>query len=308
MFNFGINSKTTKGCRPMSFLTATPSNKEMSVMAKKIIPFINSEGQLVKRCTKCDSILPVTEEYFYMGSRGTLTPSCKKCHNIDVKMRRASGEGREKYREYQKMWKAKDRAIDPTRQRKCEKDYRDRNANEISERRKKKWKLPENEPMREKNKLRLKENRERYQKNERDRIALNPGLRREKQREWWRNNNTPKRRLRNSMSGMMWFALKEKKGGRTWEALVDYTLDDLMRHLEKQFQQGMSWDNYGKTGWHIDHLIPVSAFNFKTYDDIDFKRAWALSNLQPMWAKENMSKGAKIDKPFQPSFAFGRRL
>jgi hypothetical protein len=110
------------------------------------------------------------------------------------------------------------------------------------------------------------------------------------------------------MSGMMWFALKEKKGGRTWEALVDYTLDDLMRHLEKQFQQGMSWDNYGKTGWHIDHLIPVSAFNFKTYDDIDFKRAWALSNLQPMWAKENMSKGAKIDKPFQPSFAFGRRL
>jgi hypothetical protein len=308
MFNFGINSKTTKGCRPMSFLTATPSNKEMSVMAKKIIPFINSEGQLVKRCRDCDSTFPATEDHFYMGSNKKLMPSCKKCHNIDVKRRRASGEGREKYREYQKMWKAKDRVLAPEKHKKYGKDYRDRNADEISERRKKKWKLPENESVREKNKLRLKENRERYYKNRNEKRLLNPEPVRKKQREWWRNNNTPKMRLRNSIGGMIWFALKEKKGGRSWESLVDYTLDDLMRHLESQFQAGMSWDNWGKTGWHIDHKIPVSAFNFKTYDDIDFKRAWALSNLQPMWAKDNMSKGAKIDRPFQPSFAFGGSL
>ncbi|GAG90799.1 unnamed protein product, partial [marine sediment metagenome] len=60
----------------------------------------------------------------------------------------------------------------------------------------------------------------------------------------------------------------------------------------------MTWKNQGK--WHLEHKVPVSAFNFSSSDHIDFKRCWALSNLQPMWAKENLSKSAKIDKPFQP--------
>jgi hypothetical protein len=63
----------------------------------------------------------------------------------------------------------------------------------------------------------------------------------------------------------------------------------------------MTWGNYGQ--WHVDHKIPISAFNYETPDDIDFKRCWALKNLRPMWAKENISKGAKLDKPFQPALA-----
>jgi hypothetical protein len=64
----------------------------------------------------------------------------------------------------------------------------------------------------------------------------------------------------------------------------------------------MSWDNYGSY-WHIDHEIPVKAFNFKTPADIDFKRCWALKNLRPLSAFHNKSKGAKVDRPFQPSLA-----
>jgi hypothetical protein len=71
------------------------------------------------------------------------------------------------------------------------------------------------------------------------------------------------------------------------------------RHLEKQFLPGMSWENMGE--WHIDHKIPIAAFNFEKPEDIDFKRCWALKNLQPLWKSENCIKGAKIDKPFQPS-------
>jgi hypothetical protein len=54
----------------------------------------------------------------------------------------------------------------------------------------------------------------------------------------------------------------------------------------------MTWENYGK--WHIDHKRPIASFNFTSYEDPEFKECWALNNLQPMWAKENMSKGNKI--------------
>ncbi|HPG52320.1 MAG TPA: hypothetical protein PLL11_17220 [Spirochaetota bacterium] len=61
----------------------------------------------------------------------------------------------------------------------------------------------------------------------------------------------------------------------------------------------MTWENISK--WHIDHIIPVSAFNFNSPDDIDFKRCFALNNLRPLWAVENIKKGWRINKPFQPS-------
>ena len=92
---------------------------------------------------------------------------------------------------------------------------------------------------------------------------------------------------------------KKNKNKRHWEALVGYTLKDLRKHIEKQFTEGMFWENYGK--WHIDHEIPISAHNFTKPEHEDFKKCWALSNLQPMWAKENMSKGARLTKPFQQS-------
>lgn len=59
---------------------------------------------------------------------------------------------------------------------------------------------------------------------------------------------------------------------------------------------------------HIDHIIPITAFNFDTPDDIDFRKCWALKNLQLLPEKENREKRDKIEGPFQPSFAFGGTL
>lgn len=98
---------------------------------------------------------------------------------------------------------------------------------------------------------------------------------------------------------------KEHKNGRSWTKLVGYTSMELIMHLESKFQPGMNWENHGE--WHIDHIIPVSAFNFETPDDIDFKRCWALKNLRPLWGDENMKKGAKLLKPFQPSLAINSK-
>jgi hypothetical protein len=92
------------------------------------------------------------------------------------------------------------------------------------------------------------------------------------------------------------------KGKRRTFAVLGYSVEDLMTHLEEQFSPGMSWENYGRYGWHVDHVIPISAFNFESPDDIDFKRAWALSNLRPLWAEDNHIKSNKLlFGPFQPS-------
>lgn len=76
-----------------------------------------------------------------------------------------------------------------------------------------------------------------------------------------------------------------------WEKLVGYTVEDLMAHLEKQFVDGMSWRNMGM--WHVDHIVPKSLFEYTSPDDTEFKAAWSLTNLRPLWAEENLSKHAR---------------
>ena len=128
----------------------------------------------------------------------------------------------------------------------------------------------------------------------------------------WRGNNiekvrealncyrakNPWVRISNSVSGHIRKSLADGKGGRRWELLVGYTLDDLMSHLELQFKPGMLWDNFGE--WHIDHIRPVSDFHFESCEDLEFKQCWSLWNLQPMWGKDNLSKGNKCDAPPLP--------
>jgi hypothetical protein len=53
--------------------------------------------------------------------------------------------------------------------------------------------------------------------------------------------------------------------------------------------------------WDIDHVIPVSAFNFTRAEDVDFKHCWSLKNLRPLWRKQNISKRDKLEIPFQPA-------
>ena len=104
--------------------------------------------------------------------------------------------------------------------------------------------------------------------------------------------NDPKFRLNHSMSRSIWKALKQNKAGRKWETLVGYTLKDLIRHLETLMDEKMSWQNYGSY-FVIDHIRPRSSFNFKTADDSEFKKCWALENLQPLEAIANIKKSNK---------------
>jgi len=59
----------------------------------------------------------------------------------------------------------------------------------------------------------------------------------------------------------------------------------MLKNILKTFEPWMSWKNYGKDGWEIDHKIPISVFNFTKPEHRDFKRCWALKNLQPLKSK-----------------------
>ena len=115
---------------------------------------------------------------------------------------------------------------------------------------------------------------------------------RAKAAEYQRNRRTlPEVRISHRISVGMSRCLRNGKNGYTWESMVGYSRQELMTHLERQFRKGMSWSNMGD--WHIDHILPLASFSFETTNDADFKAAWALSNLMPVWARLNQSKGSK---------------
>lgn len=66
---------------------------------------------------------------------------------------------------------------------------------------------------------------------------------------------------------------------------------DLKRHLENQFQPGMTWNNWSLHGWHIDHIKPLVSFDL--LDRTQFLEACNYKNLQPLWAKDNQTKGSQ---------------
>lgn len=79
---------------------------------------------------------------------------------------------------------------------------------------------------------------------------------------------------------------------KTIRQLVGCPLDELRRHLESLWQPGMTWENYGFDGWHIDHKQPCASFDMS--NESDRRQCFHYSNLQPLWAKQNFDKGTRI--------------
>ncbi len=113
-------------------------------------------------------------------------------------------------------------------------------------------------------------------------------------------------RLLKNVRGRVYMALKHAnaaKNNRTMR-LVGCTVSELVRHIELQFTEGMSWANMGK--WHIDHIIPCSAFDLTDPDQQ--QAAFHFTNMQPLWASENLTKSAKVSGQALFGFAYAANI
>jgi hypothetical protein len=113
----------------------------------------------------------------------------------------------------------------------------------------------------------------------------------EKRNEYTRNkkSNDPIFKLKHLMNSRIRIFMKSRniqKHNKTFD-IVGCTPQELKEHLEFKFKDGMSWDNQGE--WHIDHIVPLSSG--KTVDEII--KLCHYTNLQPLWAIDNMKKGSK---------------
>jgi hypothetical protein len=124
-----------------------------------------------------------------------------------------------------------------------------------------------------------------------------------------RRRNDPLYRLRQDMSRSIRTKLKRnksRKNGKSCIKYLSYTTQELKVHLEVQFEHWMTWDNQGKYDpiiwddndmstwtWQIDHIIPHSTFNYTSMEDQAFRDCWALSNLRPLSAKQNLLDGVR---------------
>lgn len=89
-----------------------------------------------------------------------------------------------------------------------------------------------------------------------------------------------RRRLNHSLNGSL-------KAENTF-ALLGCTIEEFKLHLESQFLEGMSWSNYGRDGWHIDHIIPCFTFDLSVEEEQ--RKCFHYTNQRPLWAKDNLSR------------------
>jgi len=276
-----------------------------------------------KKCSKCSDIKPLSEYYRHKNGRDGYSSWCKSCHKRQTDAIRKSNP--DKVRECCRKWISKNME----KKRLSNKNWKVKNAENYAEKMKL-WREGNKDLLRKKqaawkeaNPGLVREAAKRYRKRHADEIKTKKRGYRTKNKEKcsaiserWRINNrakylvsakksqakrrsTPAGTLNNRMSTGIYRSLKRGKGGAAWMSLVNYNINDLHSHLEKKFKGGMTWGNMGE--WHIDHIVPRSAFNFEGPEDVDFKRCWNLNNLRPMWARDNIIKGAKLIRPFQPS-------
>lgn len=94
-------------------------------------------------------------------------------------------------------------------------------------------------------------------------------------------------KLSSRLRTRLWNALKNNQ--KIGSAIKDLgcTLTELKKYLQNKFQFGMNWENYGE--WHIDHIKPLSLFNLTNREE--FLKACHYTNLQPLWARDNLIKG-----------------
>jgi hypothetical protein len=102
----------------------------------------------------------------------------------------------------------------------------------------------------------------------------------------------PQFKLASNLRGRLNMAIKREY--RAGSAVKDLgcSIESFKTYIESLFTEGMSWENYGPKGWHLDHKLPLDSFDLT--DREQFLKACHYTNIQPLWAIDNFKKGSKI--------------
>lgn len=106
-------------------------------------------------------------------------------------------------------------------------------------------------------------------------------------------------KIKCNLSRLLIHSLKRQGTSKTGRAieLLDCSIPAFRIYLESLWESGMTWENYGKYGWHIDHVVPCALFDLTNPDHQ--KRCFHFSNMRPMWAKDNVSRGIRGHHQFR---------
>ncbi len=250
-----------------------------------------------KECVRCRIVKSIICFNKNRSRDDGLSHYCKDCHNeANRKYQIKNADKCKKYRDNHKEEankRAKKWYYDNHKKAlEVRKEYREQHPEAMKEY-KEKWYIKNGEAVKEQKRKRYAENPELFNEQTKEYRRKNPDKVKQVQREISeRRRKDPAYRVGHNISGGINKSLRRNKNGYHWEELVCYTLKDLISHLEKQFRDGMTWDNYGK--WHIDHIIPKSWFEFNNTEDREFKQCWAMCNLQPLWAEDNIRKQNRV--------------
>lgn len=107
-----------------------------------------------------------------------------------------------------------------------------------------------------------------------------------------RRNTNIQFRIKENLRSRLHMAIKNNQKSGSAIRDLGCSIDELKIHLEKLFLPSMTWTNWSRDGWHIDHILPLSYFDLT--DRAQFVRACHYTNLQPMWATENLQKYNKV--------------
>lgn len=147
-----------------------------------------------------------------------------------------------------------------------------------------------------------------YQKNKKNVLLKNRDYRLNnkyyyefKHKQWYNNNkdkiNKNRRiryhtdinyRVKENLRRRLNLALNKNIKSESTSKLLGCSIEKLKEHLESQFTEGMTWDNYGFYGWHVDHIKPCVSFDLS--DPEEQHKCFHYTNLQPLWAEENRVK------------------
>lgn len=102
--------------------------------------------------------------------------------------------------------------------------------------------------------------------------------------------NNPQARFANRLRILVNASLRKQDGIKAHKttSMIGCSVKELAQHLESQFLPGMTWENHTQDGWHIDHIRPCASFDLT--DPEQQKQCFHYSNLQPLWAADNISK------------------